>query len=210
MVLCFVPDCTYFSIFLNFCLLKWLNGYSSQYLLPHGTTGLTKKEKKMASSVAIVFNLKTSGLTVLCMSEVTHYQMKKINQNWLHFKMWRLWNCHVVLSFPNFRVSLDRFIRGCSEWLQLTKSWRCELSGAGTTLRQTLHYACCALWCSLWVTVRQNAGLHVNWLVLYNMKFHNRFQYSLLVQTVFQIDLPFSCVLLLNYFHFLLPLHRIL
>lgn len=31
----------HFSVFLDFCLLKWLNGYSSQYLLPHGTTGLT-------------------------------------------------------------------------------------------------------------------------------------------------------------------------
>lgn len=31
--LCFEPHCTDFSIFLNLCLLQWLNGYSSQYLL---------------------------------------------------------------------------------------------------------------------------------------------------------------------------------
>lgn len=50
--LCFEPHCTDFSIFLNLCLLQWLNGYSSQYLLLCGTTGLT--ETKGPSSVAMV------------------------------------------------------------------------------------------------------------------------------------------------------------
>lgn len=60
--------------------------YSSQYLLLLGTTDLRKK--KQLSLIATVFILfKKFGLAVLCMSVTSHYQMKKINQSWLHFKM---------------------------------------------------------------------------------------------------------------------------